>query len=104
MRTPHITKNDKNCSSNSGPQNQRDSLAYADQSGAARWLIEKGFGWLKQTGPLRQVKAARLEKVDWLFVFSCARHNLIWLPNSSLNHQECSGSNVPEAAVAGLWG
>ena len=45
-----------------------------------RWLIEKGFGWLKQTGPLRQVKLRGLEKVDWLFVFSCAAHNLIRLP------------------------
>jgi hypothetical protein len=45
-----------------------------------RWLIKKGFGWLKQTGPLRQVKLRGLEKVDWLFVFSCAAHNLIRLP------------------------
>lgn len=42
-----------------------------------RWLVEKGFGWLTQTGPLRQVKLRGLEKVDWLFVFSCAAHNLI---------------------------
>jgi transposase len=34
-----------------------------------RWLIEKGFGWLKQTDPLRQAKLPRLGKVDWLFVF-----------------------------------
>jgi len=26
------------------------------------------------TGPLRQVKLRGLEKVDWLFVFSCAAH------------------------------
>ena len=45
-----------------------------------RWLVEKSFGWLKQTGPLRQVKLRGLEKVDWLFVFSCAAHNLIRLP------------------------
>ena len=45
-----------------------------------RWLIEKGFGWLKQPGPLRQVKLRGLEKVDWLFAFSCASHNLIRLP------------------------
>jgi hypothetical protein len=45
-----------------------------------RWLIEKGFGWLKQTGPLRQVKLRGLEKVDWMFVFSCAAQNLIRLP------------------------
>jgi hypothetical protein len=42
--------------------------------------LHEGFGWLKQTGPLRQVKLRGLEKVDWLFVFSCAAHNLIRLP------------------------
>jgi len=45
-----------------------------------RWLIEKGFGWLKQTGPMRQVKLRGLHNVDWLFVFSCAAHNLMRLP------------------------
>jgi hypothetical protein len=29
---------------------------------------------------LRQVKLRGLDKVDWLFVFSCAAHNLIRLP------------------------
>ena len=43
-------------------------------------LIEKGFGWLKHLGPLRQVKLRGLEKVDWLFVFSCAMHHLARLP------------------------
>jgi hypothetical protein len=45
-----------------------------------RWLVEKSFGWLKQTGPLRQVKLRGLENVDWLFVFSCDAHNLLRLP------------------------
>jgi hypothetical protein len=40
----------------------------------------EGPGWLKQTGPLRQVKLRGLEKVGWLFVFSCAAHNLLRLP------------------------
>ncbi len=31
-----------------------------------RWLIEKTFGWLKQTGPLAQVKLRGLAKVDWV--------------------------------------
>lgn len=47
-----------------------------------RWLIEKGFGWLKQIGPIRQVKLRGLHKVDWLFVFSCAVHNLCRLPKT----------------------
>ena len=44
---------------------------YGRQSGYAirlsrRWLIESGFRWLKQTGPLRQVKLRGLKKVDEL--------------------------------------
>lgn len=29
---------------------------------------------------MRQVKLRGLHKVDWLFVFSCAAHNLMRLP------------------------
>ena len=45
-----------------------------------RWLVEKAFGWLKQTGPLRKVKLRGLPKVDWLFLFSCAAFNLLRIP------------------------
>ena len=76
--TPHITRNHKNRSSNLDRRTTRQP-GYAI-SLSRRWLIEKGFGWLKQTGPLRQVKLRGLEKVDWLFVFSCAAHNLLRLP------------------------
>jgi hypothetical protein len=51
----------------------------------ARWLVEKTFGWLKGTGPLRQVKLRGLGKVDWIFVFSCAAHNLLRLPRLLAN-------------------
>jgi IS5 family transposase len=76
--TPHVAKNDKVRSSNLDRRTTRHP-GYA-VSLSRRWLVEKGFGWLKQTGPLRQVKLRGLEKVDWLFVFSCAAHNLIRLP------------------------
>jgi transposase len=76
--TPHIASNDKNRSSNLDRRTTRHR-GYAI-SLSRRWLIEKGFGWLKQTGPLRQVKLRGLAKVDWLFVFSCAAHNLLRLP------------------------
>jgi IS5 family transposase len=76
--TPHVTKNDKGRRSNLDRRTTRQ-LGYAI-SLSRRWLVEKGFAWLKQTGPLRQVKLRGLEKVDWLFVFSCAAHNLIRLP------------------------
>ena len=76
--TPHVTRNDKGRSSNLDRRTTRQP-GYA-VSLSRRWLVEKGFGWLKQTGPLRQVKLRGLENVDWLFVFSCAAHNLIRLP------------------------
>jgi transposase len=76
--TAHVTKNEKGRRSNLDRRTTRHS-GYA-VSLTRRWLVEKGFGWLKQTGPLRQVKLRGLEKVDWLFVFSCAAHNLLRLP------------------------
>jgi transposase len=76
--TPHVTRNDNGRRSNLDRTTTRQP-GYAI-SLSRRWLVEKGFGWLKQTGPLRQVKLRGLEKVDWLFVFSCAAHNLLRLP------------------------
>ncbi len=76
--TLHVAKNDTGRSSNLDRRTTRQP-GYAI-SLSRRWLIEKGFGWLKQTGPVRQVKLRGLKKVDWLFVFSCAAHNLIRLP------------------------
>jgi transposase len=76
--TPHVAKNDKGRRSNLDRRTTRQPGYVISLS--RRWLIEKGFGWLKQTGPLRQVKLRGLDKVSWLFVFSCAAHNLIRLP------------------------
>ncbi len=76
--TVHVTKNDRKRRSNLDRRTTRH-VGYAI-SLSRRWLVEKGFGWLKQTGPLRQVKRRGLHKVDWLFVFSCAAHNLCRLP------------------------
>jgi hypothetical protein len=76
--TPHVTKNDKRRASKLDRRTTRRP-GYAI-SLSRRWLVEKGFGWLKQTGPMRQVKLRGMEKVDCLFVFSCAAHNLILLP------------------------
>jgi transposase len=76
--TPHVAKNDKGRYSNLDRRTMRHAGNAISLS--RRWLVEKGFGWLKQTGPPRQVKLRRLEKVDWLFVFSCAAHNLLRLP------------------------
>lgn len=76
--TPHVNRNENGRRSNLDARTTRH--AGYDISLSRRWLVEKAFGWLKQTGPLRQVKLRGLDKVDWLFVFSCAAHNLIRLP------------------------
>ncbi len=49
--TPHVVKNDKGRSSNLDRRTTRQP-GYA-VSLSRRWLIEKGFGWSKLTGPLR---------------------------------------------------
>jgi transposase len=76
--TPHITKNENGRRSNMDGRTTRH--AGYGISLSCRWLVEKTFGWLKQTGPLSQVKVRGLAKVDWVFVFSCAAHNLMRLP------------------------
>jgi transposase len=75
--TAHVTRNEKGRRSNMDRRTTRHP-GYAI-SLSRRWLVEKSFGWLKQTGPLRQVKLRGLHKVDWIFVFSCAAHNLLRL-------------------------
>ena len=57
-----VTMNDKKRCSNLDRRRTRH-VGYAI-SLSRRWLIEKGFGCLKQTGPLRQVKLRGLHKVD----------------------------------------
>jgi transposase len=76
--TPHVTQNNKNRRSAIDGRTTRHA-GYAI-SLSKRWLVEKPFGWLKQTGPLRKVKLRGLGKVDWLFVFSCAAFNLFRIP------------------------
>jgi len=76
--TAHVTKSEKGRRSHMDRRTTRHP-GYA-MSMSRRWLVEKGFGWLKQTGPLRQVKLRGLHKVNWIFVFSCAAHNLLRLP------------------------
>lgn len=44
-----------------------------------RPLIEKAFGWMKQTGGMRKTKLRGLSKVAWQFVMTAAAFNL-WRP------------------------
>jgi transposase len=56
--TPHVVKNDQGRASNLDRRTTRHPGYPISLS--RRWLVEKGFGWLKQTGPLRQVKPWRM--------------------------------------------
>jgi transposase len=87
--TPHITKNDKGRRSNMDGRTTRHP-GYAI-SLSCRWLVEKSFGWLKEIGPIRQVKVRGLAKVNWVFVFSCAAHNLLRLPRLIANRRRTEG-------------
>ena len=42
-----------------------------------RKLIERVFGWSKQTGPMRQVKLRGLDRVDWFWKLSITAQNLM---------------------------
>jgi transposase len=76
--TPHVSQNTSNRRSAIDGRTTRHPGYNVSLS--KRWLVEKPFGWLKQIGPLKKVKLRRLEKVDWLFVFSCAAFNLLRIP------------------------
>ncbi len=76
--TPHVAQNDTNRQSAIDGRTTRH--AGYEISLSRRWLVEKVFGWLKQTAGIRQVKLRGLEKVQWLFVFSCAAYNLLRIP------------------------
>jgi transposase len=49
-----------------------------------RPLIEKVFGWMKQTGGIRKTKLRGLSKVAWQFVMTAAAFNLWRLPKLTM--------------------
>jgi IS5 family transposase len=80
---PHVTQNNKNRRSAIDKRTTRHP-GYAI-SLSKRWLVEKPFGWMKQIGGLRKIKLRGLEKVEWLFVFTCAAFNLLRIPKLRQN-------------------
>lgn len=76
--TPHVMQNVSNRRSAIDGRTTRHP-GY-EVSLSKRWLVEKPFGWLKQTGPLKKAKLRGLAKIEWLFVFSCAAFNLLRIP------------------------
>ena len=92
--TPHITKNDNGRRSNMDRRTTRHP-GYAI-SLSRRWLIEKTFGWNKQTGPIGRIKVRGLHLVDAAYVFGCAALNLLRLPR--LIAQELMHGPQPQCA------
>jgi len=76
--TPHVMQNTTNRRSAIDGRTTRHAGYLVSLS--KRWLVEKPFGWLKQTAGLRKVKLRGLKKVRWLFVFTCAAYNLLRIP------------------------
>jgi len=74
----HVSQNNKNRRSAIDKRTTRHP-GYAI-SLSKRWLVEKPFGWMKQIAGLKKVKLRGLEKVEWLFVFTCAAFNLLRIP------------------------
>jgi len=75
---PHVSQNNKHRRSAIDKRTTRHP-SYAI-SLSKRWLVEKPFGWMKQTGGIKKVKLRGLDKVEWLFVFTCAAFNLLRIP------------------------
>lgn len=90
--TPHVIQNNKNRRSAIDGRTTRQ-VGYGISLGK-RWLVEKAFGWLKQTAPLRKLKLRGLPKVDWLFLFSCAAFNLLRIPKLRI---QCACTPTPSA-------
>jgi IS5 family transposase len=92
--TPHIAKNDHGRRSNMDRRTTRHPGYKTSLS--RRWLIEKTFGWNKQTGPIGRIKVRGLHLVDAAYVFGCAALNLLRLPK--LIAQQIIKSPQPQCA------
>jgi ABC-type transporter lipoprotein component MlaA len=72
---PHVAQNKSNLTSAvSDALAQTEGYAMSQQK---RKLIEQGFGWGKLIGPIRQVMARGLKKVDQLFVLTMAAYGSV---------------------------
>jgi transposase len=77
---PHVAQNLKR---SGGSAIDRRTTRHASYSISQRKrpLIEKAFGWMKQTGGMRKTKLRGLAKVTWQFIMTAAAFNLWRLPN-----------------------
>lgn len=76
---PHVAQNLKR-SGGSAIDARTTRLEGYQMSQHKRPLIEKAFGWMKQTGGMRKTKLRGLANVAWQFVMTAAALNLWRLP------------------------
>jgi transposase len=76
---PHVAQNVKRSGGSAIDGRTSRHASYAI-SQSKRPLIEKAFGWMKQTGGMRKTKLRGLAKVGWQFLMTAAAFNLWRLP------------------------
>jgi IS5 family transposase len=76
---PHVAQN-VNRSGGSAIDRRTTRHAGYEISQRKRPLIEKAFGWMKQTGGMRKTRLRGLLKVGWQFLMTAAAFNLWRLP------------------------
>ena len=76
---PHVTQNLKRAGGSAIDRRTTRHSSY-QISQHKRPLIEKAFGWMKQTGGMRKTKLRGLPKVAWQFLMTAAAFNLWRLP------------------------
>jgi hypothetical protein len=76
---PHVAQNVQRSGGSAIDRRTSRHASYA-VSQSKRPLIEKVFGWMKQTGGMRQTKLRGLAKVAWQFLMTAAAFNLWRLP------------------------
>jgi len=76
---PHVAQNSNRAGGSAiDGRTTRHTTYRVSQS--KRPLIEKAFGWMKQTGGMRKTKLRGLAKVAWQFLMTAAALNLWRLP------------------------
>jgi ribosomal protein S6E (S10) len=80
---PHVAQNVKR-SGGSAIDGRTTRHAGYTISQRKRPLIEKAFGWIKQTGGMRKTRFRGLLKVSWQFLMTAAAFNLWRLPKLNL--------------------
>ena len=76
---PHVAQNLKRTGGSAIDERTSRHESY-QTSQRKRPLIEKAFGWMKQTGGMRKTKLRGLWKVGWQFLMTAAAFNLWRLP------------------------